>query len=370
MERIDISSLDKNYVADESKVVIPEIKHGDMASMLTREQAICLPNDIKKELVYGNYKHPEEKFDAALVLGGDDTFMPSRAEAAAKLYHSGQCELFITTGKICHNTQSGYITEAQALAEYMVNAGVPRECILTEENATTTRENMKFSRQMLAEHYGNKKLEIAIVTSYFHHNRSVRLAKSHIENQSMLSTAPNQLKLRACHWKLPITDSVSPGLASENCTTVPAGTGLSVSSLTNIWNPFRSAWVIEPRYFPLLNNARPTTSVTAVRPSVRRIPGLGQHSYHPDRPARGVSTEDVTKNSGVSTVIFFPLIPPTFQAAGNPEPEVTSKSPFAGRSRSAVSTLPLNAVILPEAVARASKVLPGIVTEAAPEAQT
>ena len=182
MERIDIASLDKNYVADESKVVIPEIKHGDMASMLTREQAICLPNDIKKELVYGNYKHPEEKFDAALVLGGDDTLMPSRAEAAAKLYHSGQCKLFITTGKICHNTQSGYITEAQALAEYMVNAGVPRECILTEENATTTRENMKFSRQMLAEHYGNKKLEIAIVTSYFHLNRSVRLAKSHIEN--------------------------------------------------------------------------------------------------------------------------------------------------------------------------------------------
>ena len=36
--------------------------------------------------------------------------------------------------------------------------------------------------RMLAEHYGNKKLEIAIVTSYFHLNRSVRLAKNYIEN--------------------------------------------------------------------------------------------------------------------------------------------------------------------------------------------
>ena len=182
MQRVDISSMNKNYVEDESKVVIPEIKPGDMASTLTREQAICLPDDIKKVLVYGNYKEPECDFDAALVLGGNDEFMKSRAQAAAKLYKDGKCKLFIATGRICQNTSFGVITEAQALTKYMINAGVPEECILQEENATTTIENMKFSRQMISERCGDKKVKIAIVTSYFHLLRSVKLAEKHIEN--------------------------------------------------------------------------------------------------------------------------------------------------------------------------------------------
>ena len=191
MKRIDIASLDKNYVADPSKVIIPDIKPGDMASSLTRDQAICLPNDIKKALVYGNYKHYDEVFDASLVLGGLNDFMPSRAEAAAKLYHNGQCKLFIATGRIYHDTKFGCLTEAQALKKYMVEAGVPDECILCEENATTTRENMKFCRQMLAEHYGSKKLKIAIATSYFHINRSVKLAQVHMENAEIYGVKAN-----------------------------------------------------------------------------------------------------------------------------------------------------------------------------------
>ncbi len=182
MERVDISSLDKNYVADESKVVIPDIKPGDMASILEREQAICLPNETKKVLVYGNYKHPDEKFDAALVLGGVSEVMKSRAEAAANLYTNGQCTLFITTGKIYHTTEFGSNTEAQTLKKYMIQAGVPEDCIFCEEQATTTLENMTFSRKMLADHFGDKKIRIAIVTSYFHLVRSVKLAEKNIEN--------------------------------------------------------------------------------------------------------------------------------------------------------------------------------------------
>lgn len=182
MERVDISSLDKNFVADESKVVIPDIKPGDMASILDREQAICLPNDIKKILVYGNYQQPKGEFDAALVLGGNSIVMKSRAEAAAELYHSGQCKLFITTGGVCWDTPFGYISEAQALTLYMKNAGVPLECILQEECATTTIENMTLSRKMLTERLGEHRLRLAIVTSYFHVVRSVKLAEAHIEN--------------------------------------------------------------------------------------------------------------------------------------------------------------------------------------------
>ena len=108
--------------------------------------------------------------------------MKSRAEAAAGLYHSGQFKLFIATGGVCWDTPFGYISEAQALTLYMANAGVPSECILQEECATTTVENMTLSRKMLAERLGERRLRLAIVTSYFHVVRSVKLAEAHIEN--------------------------------------------------------------------------------------------------------------------------------------------------------------------------------------------
>lgn len=186
MERVDIETLDKNYVADEAKVVIPEIKPGDMASSLTREQAICLPDDIKKVLVYGNYKDPEGNFDAALVLGGNGAVMESRAKAAAKLYRSGQCSLFITTGGVYQDTPFGFIPEHRALAEFLIKEGVPEDCIIEEDKATTTLENMTLSRQLITERLGSKKIRLAVVTSYFHVVRSVKLAENHIENADIV----------------------------------------------------------------------------------------------------------------------------------------------------------------------------------------
>ena len=64
----------------------------------------------------------------------------------------------------------------------MMDAGVPEEYIIMENRATTTKENMSLSRKMLAERFGDKKLNLAVVTSYFHLVRSVKLAQSYIEN--------------------------------------------------------------------------------------------------------------------------------------------------------------------------------------------
>ncbi len=182
MQRINIADLNKNTIPEGMEVIVPDIHPGDAASMLSREQAICLPDEIKKTLVYGNYTKPEGSFDAALVLGGNGAVMESRAKAAADLYHAGQCKLFITTGGVYQDTPFGNMPEADALALYMEKAGVPAECILKENKATTTLENMTLSREMLAARFGDCRLRLAIVTSYFHVVRSVKLAEKHIEN--------------------------------------------------------------------------------------------------------------------------------------------------------------------------------------------
>lgn len=182
MERIDISTLSKNAIAEGTQVIVPEIHPGDMASSFTREQAICFPNEVKKVLVYGNYVRPEGEFDAALVLGGNNTVLESRANAAAALYRAGQCKLFITTGGVCWDTPYGFVTEAQALEKYMIDAGVPAQYIFREDKATTTIENMSYSKEMLTQHLGERKLRLAVVTSYSHIVRSVKLAQKRFED--------------------------------------------------------------------------------------------------------------------------------------------------------------------------------------------
>ena len=147
---------------------------------LTREQVMTLPDKVKAEIVYGSYEEPKELFDAALVLGGASLFMQSRAKAAADLYHAGKTKLLIPTGGVLWESKFGELSEAQILARYMKEFGVPEDKILVEDRATTTHANMKFSKQLLTERFGEKKLRLAIVTSYFHVFRSVQLAKAYI----------------------------------------------------------------------------------------------------------------------------------------------------------------------------------------------
>ena len=182
MERINIADLPKNELPAGAPVVLPPILPSDMASQFNREQSLSFPQDVKKILTYGSYQEPEGEFDAGLVLGGNGQVMKSRAEAAAKLYHAGQCKLFITTGGVYQDTVFGSVPEAKALALHMMEAGVPESCILMEDRATTTIENMTCSRKMLAEIFGSRKLRLAVITSYFHVVRSVKLAQAHIEN--------------------------------------------------------------------------------------------------------------------------------------------------------------------------------------------
>lgn len=66
------------------------------------------------------------------------------------------------------------ITEAEAMAEYLMTAGIPRNRIVKEEASTTTQENLKFSSGLI----GDISQNIGIVSNNFHLYRACCYAKS------------------------------------------------------------------------------------------------------------------------------------------------------------------------------------------------
>lgn len=62
------------------------------------------------------------------------------------------------------------VSEAQSMANYLLDKGVPASRIVMEDKSTTTRENMAFSREVIERHAGQSanKLHIAFSTTNYH----------------------------------------------------------------------------------------------------------------------------------------------------------------------------------------------------------
>ena len=165
------------------RVDVPEafsVQPGAMMSQFTREQVTFFPDWLKGRITYGCYTEPEGNFDAAIVLGGANFLMESRAKAAAELYHAGRCDLFIVTGGVKWNSIYGYLNEAQILTNHMVDLGVPADKIIQEEKATTTRENYQFCKVILEQFFGKRRGRVVTVSSFGHLRRSLMLANAYI----------------------------------------------------------------------------------------------------------------------------------------------------------------------------------------------
>lgn len=66
-------------------------------------------------------------------------------------------------------------SEAEGMAEYLLDEGIEKDRILLEDRSTNTVENIQNSRELLEKSYKN----VGIVTNNFHMYRAVQLAKAH-----------------------------------------------------------------------------------------------------------------------------------------------------------------------------------------------
>ncbi|QJC52003.1 YdcF family protein [Paenibacillus albicereus] len=115
---------------------------------------------------------------AGIVLGAslwNDRPSPGlkeRLDLAVRLHEAGRVDKLIVSGGLDRNGSK--LTEAQGMRLYLVEQGVPREDILLENRATSTYENLVFSREV-----GEKNgiSSYLIVTHEFHAPRALDMAR-------------------------------------------------------------------------------------------------------------------------------------------------------------------------------------------------
>lgn len=69
-----------------------------------------------------------------------------------------------------------YITEAQAMFDFLVDSGIDEKRIIKEEESRSTEENISFSLQKIKDAGGTEDSSVAIVTSEYHLYRAKKIA--------------------------------------------------------------------------------------------------------------------------------------------------------------------------------------------------
>lgn len=123
--------------------------------------------------------HPEETYDAVVLLGGTVDSHGSRREEAAwnenverllvtrELLVAGRAKVaLVTGGELGH----GLRTEAEYLADALVRLGVPADRVVLEPKAANTRENARYAKPLLEARGATK---VLLVTSAFHLPRAL-----------------------------------------------------------------------------------------------------------------------------------------------------------------------------------------------------
>lgn len=121
--------------------------------------------------------------DAVIVLGAAlrgeriSGALQKRLDAAIEYYQENPDVVIVVTGG---KGPQEDITEALAMERYLMENGIPQDKIIKEEQATSTYENFKFSKELLDEHFGELGItdyKLAYITDDYHIYRAGQLAK-------------------------------------------------------------------------------------------------------------------------------------------------------------------------------------------------
>ncbi len=129
--------------------------------------------------VYGQFDNVNYTEDAVIVLGagirGDRVTVPLayRLDSAVEYHRKNPDAVIVVTGG------QGFqetVSEAYAMEKYLLRKGVNPDKIIKEEKATSTIENMRFSKELLDETLKDD-YSVVVITNNFHVYRGVAYAK-------------------------------------------------------------------------------------------------------------------------------------------------------------------------------------------------
>lgn len=134
---------------------------------------------IQWKVQVGPHQALPKQVDVGIVLGAslrNDIPSPGlqeRLDLAVDLYKQGRFKNLIVTGGLDHNGST--LTEAEGMRDYLVKNGVPKAGIFIEPKATSTYENLLFSKQIMDE---KGLVSSIIITHKFHGSRSQDIAET------------------------------------------------------------------------------------------------------------------------------------------------------------------------------------------------
>ncbi len=107
--------------------------------------------------------------------GGPSPAMVRRLEKALDYRNAHPDAVLIVSGGQGSDEPT---SEAQAMRDYLIEAGVPDSQIVMEDRSTSTAENLRFSMELMREHgYDPDTTPVVIVSNSFHLTRVRMLAK-------------------------------------------------------------------------------------------------------------------------------------------------------------------------------------------------
>lgn len=125
---------------------------------------------------YDEVQPDGETRQAAIVLGAalwDQQPSPAlkeRLNQALTLYQEGRVQYIILSGGLGNNG----ITEAEGMKKYLVDRGVPENHLVLEDRSSNTKENLKFTAEVLKKH---KWTRLYLVTHDYHMYRALNYAR-------------------------------------------------------------------------------------------------------------------------------------------------------------------------------------------------
>ncbi len=130
--------------------------------------------------IYGSSDSVTHEEDAVIVLGAGIRGEKLGKALLGRLDKTiGYCEknpdaVVVVSGGQGHGES---ITEALAMERYLVENGIPKEKIIKEERATSTKENFEYSKELLDDYFDGE-YSVTFITSEFHVYRAGIIARS------------------------------------------------------------------------------------------------------------------------------------------------------------------------------------------------
>jgi uncharacterized SAM-binding protein YcdF (DUF218 family) len=137
---------------------------------------------------YARMGHALEPADIIFVMGSHDLRV---AEHAADLFHRGLAPRVVLSGGLGRLTATVWSQpEAEMFAEVLRARGVPESALLLESRSTNTGENIRFTRQLLAEREINVRSIIALQKPYMERRAFATIRKQWPEVALRMTSPP------------------------------------------------------------------------------------------------------------------------------------------------------------------------------------